>query len=135
MLSLLLTEDALLSVEAALTEPVLAVLDAEVPSAPGGGGGGGGCCNAANSSSSTLDNCVELSLLLAEVEALVAPEALVVSEADVLSLADRPDRKLMFSSWKYAGGVGADWPSSAELLLLSLLLLLAELLLVDADAC
>jgi len=99
------------------------------------GGGGGGCCRLASSSSSTLDNSVELSLLLVEVEALVALDALVASEAlvDVLSLAERPDRKLMFNSWKYAGGIGAAWLSRVDALLLALLVEL--LLLVEADVC
>ena len=127
----LLVEDALLSVELALTELVLALVEDELPSAPGGGGGG--CCRSASSCSSTLANWDELSLLLVEVEALVALDALVAS-LDVLSLAERPDRKLMFNSWKYAGGVGAVWLSSADVLLLSLLSLDA-LLLVEADVC
>ena len=83
MLSLLLlTDDALLSLD-----EVLLWFEALAASVPGGGGGD--CCSEASSSSSTLDNSVELSLLLAEVEPL-----------DATSLAGRPDRRLMFSSWK-----------------------------------
>jgi len=101
-LSLLLTVDALLSDDEALTELVLALVEVELSPATCCGGGGGGCCRLASSCSSTLANWDELSLLLVEVEALVALDALVasVSLADVLSLADRPDRKLMFNSWK-----------------------------------
>ena len=97
-----LVEDAVLLLDEALTELVLALVESELPAALAPGGGGGGCCREAKSSSSTLDNSLELSLLLAEVEALVALDALVASVLvlDTLSLADRPDRKLMFSSWK-----------------------------------
>jgi hypothetical protein len=94
-----------------------------------------GCCSCASSSSSTLANSVEPLLLVAEVDVLLALDALELSvlALDVLSL-DRPDRKLMFSSWKKAGGATApDWPSTIELL--SLLLLLLDELLVEAEVC
>jgi len=103
---LLLADDAVLLVDEALTELVLvlALVESELPVATAAGCGGG-CCSDASSSSSTLDNSVELSLLLVEVEALVALDALDALVAsvlvlDVLSPAVRPDRKLMFSSWK-----------------------------------
>jgi hypothetical protein len=97
-----LVEDALLLLDEALTELVLALAESELPEPLAPGGGAGGCCSEASSSSSTLDNSVELLLPLAEVEALLALDALVASVLvlDVLSPADRPDRKLTFSSWK-----------------------------------
>jgi hypothetical protein len=95
-----------------------------------------GCWSCASSSSSTLANSVEPVLPVADVEAeLLALDALELSvlALDVLSL-DRPDRKLMFSSWKKAGGLTApDWPPTTELLP-SVLLLLDELL-VEAEVC
>lgn len=103
---LLLADEAVLLVDEALTElallALLALVEAELAAASAAGGGGGGCCNDASSSSSTLDNSLELSLLLVEEDALVALDALVASVLvlEVLSLADRPDRKLMFNSWK-----------------------------------
>ncbi len=129
-----------LAVVDALVALVLELLEAEpsVPSVPGGGGGG--ACRAANSASSALARSVEdaLSLLLAEVDALLAlVDALVPSvlSLDALSV-ENPERKLMFSSWKKAGGAWVPaWPSMAELLLPPSLLVLDELLLAAAAAC
>jgi hypothetical protein len=123
-LSLLLDDEALLALDDELAEPVLAAALA--------GGGGGACCcwSVANSSSSTLASSVEVSLLLVELEALVTLEALLdVLEASVLLVpvllsVDRPCRKLMFSSWKKAGGaapVPTTVPPPLLLLLKSLL--------------
>jgi hypothetical protein len=102
--SLLLALLALLALlDEALTELVLLLVESELPAPWAPGGGAGGCCRDASSSSSTLDNSVELSLLLADEDALLADDALDASALlalDALSPADRPDRKLMFSSWK-----------------------------------
>lgn len=126
--------------ELAAVDALLALFEAEPSVASLPGGGGGGACSAANRASSALARSVEdaLSLLLVELEALLAlVDALVPSvlSLDVPSV-ERPERKLMFSSWKKAGGVAAPaWPSMAELLLPSLLLVLDELLLAAAAAC